>query len=154
MQSEIGKQRMAFKQMLSQIQTMTKMLWDVTETINQLYDWIEKKNAEKNVSVMEMEKTQNWLDQESKSYIQKINEEINKLKSLIMLQPNQEESEVYQRKEDLYEILAYIQDIDESIFKGILQILKEEKITDLLSFLSKTGKQKFQQYIVNSQANK
>ncbi|CAD8129353.1 unnamed protein product [Paramecium sonneborni] len=48
MQPEVGKQRMAFKSMLSQMQTMTKILWEnVTETINQLYDWIENEDAEK-----------------------------------------------------------------------------------------------------------
>lgn len=39
-------------------------------------------------------------------------------------------------KKDLYEILSNIQNVDESIFKAIIEILKKEKIIDVLGFFA------------------
>ncbi|CAD8130919.1 unnamed protein product [Paramecium sonneborni] len=63
-------------------------------------------------------------------------------------------TKVYQSKEDLYEILDYIQDTDESIFNFIIDVLKKEKIFDILGFLSKPFNLKLYDSIANQQLTK
>ncbi|CAD8099421.1 unnamed protein product [Paramecium sonneborni] len=69
------------------------------------------------------------------------------------IQSNQEECEVYQIKEDLYEIMASIKDIDSSTFKVVLQILRKKKISDILEFFQKKDNHMFQESFTNNIEN-
>ncbi|CAD8117467.1 unnamed protein product [Paramecium primaurelia] len=187
--SELTKQRMYFKQVLSQTEGMMKKIWEeFAESIKLIYDLIEQKNksyfdllkenqnlsessysdleklvqivegktlndwtVQQNSYLIELDKAKRWWYQEVMTFIEKQNEGMKKNLSLIKINPYPKEGQVYQRKEDLYEILAGIQDIDGSIFNMIIEIMRKEKISDLLEFLSKTDNLKFHQSKINNQ---
>ncbi|CAD8208998.1 unnamed protein product [Paramecium pentaurelia] len=158
--SELTKQRLAFKTLLSQTEQMMKKIWDeLSQSIKQVYDWIEKENqsyfniinentnlaessytdleklvnivegstlndwnAQKNSLLKELDQTKSWWDQLIKAFIEKSKEGIRQIKQSI------EKEVVYQMKEDLFEILTYIQDIDESLsIRRFLKYLEERK---------------------------
>ncbi|CAD8175343.1 unnamed protein product [Paramecium pentaurelia] len=106
-----------------------------------LIDW----NASNNSYMKELNKTKSWWDQNIKAFIEKSNQGIQQIQSLIKISPNQEEEskEVYQMKEDLYEMLIYIQDMDETLYQKILDILRKEKVSDIIGFLSITNNHQF-----------
>ncbi|CAD8048613.1 unnamed protein product [Paramecium primaurelia] len=106
-------------------------------------DW----SASKNSYMIEVDKTMNWWDQQIKAFIEKSKEEIQWVQSLI----NEEED--YQMKDDLFEMLTFIQQIDDSLYEKILEILKREKVSDILGFLSKSNHQNFYQSLINQQLN-
>ncbi|CAD8101505.1 unnamed protein product [Paramecium primaurelia] len=117
-----------------------------------LSDWI----AQKNTYMKDLEETKNWWDHHIKGFIEKSKEGIQKSQTLInKIQTYvEEECEVYQMKENLFEILTSIQDIDESIYKKILEIIKQEQISDILKFLSKTNDQHFYDSFKNINENR
>ncbi|CAD8130143.1 unnamed protein product [Paramecium sonneborni] len=151
---ELIQQRMNFKYMLSETEMMMKKIWqDLSKSIEYIYDMIDKQNnsyikllnqnpvessytdLEKLVSIV-LEEAKNWWDKEFKGLIDKSNEVMEQIQSLIIkIEFNQDDddSEVYQQKDDLYEILAQIYDIDESILKGIIDVQRKEKKLDILS---------------------
>ncbi|CAD8170324.1 unnamed protein product [Paramecium pentaurelia] len=185
--SELTKQRVAFKALLTQTEQMMKKIWDeLSQSIKQVYDWIEMYNqsylnlinentnlagssytdieklvnivegsilndwnASKNSYIKELDKTKSWWDQHIKAFIEKSNQGIQQIQSLI----KGDEEEVYQMKEDLYEMLTYIQDIDESLYQKILDILRKEKVSDIIGFLSKTNNNQFYESLNNKQEN-
>ncbi|CAD8204853.1 unnamed protein product [Paramecium pentaurelia] len=187
--SELTKQRMNFKQVLSQTEGMMKKIWEeFTESIKLIYDLIEQENksyfdllkenhnlsessysdleklvqivegktlndwtAQQNSYLIELDKAKSWWYQEVMTFIEKQNEGMKKKLSLIKINPYSNEVQAYQKKEDLYEILAGIQDIDGSIFNMIIEIMRKENISDLLEFLSKTDNLKFYQSKINKQ---
>ncbi|CAD8183791.1 unnamed protein product [Paramecium pentaurelia] len=190
--SELTKQTMAFKSLLSQTESMLKKIWEeLSQSIKQIYDMIEKENqsffnlinentnlaecsytdlekiikivdgttlndwnAQKNSFITELDKTKNWWEYHLKAFVQKSKEGIQQIMSLIKIQSNQEEeSEVYQMKEDLSEMFTYIQDVDESIYQKILQILRREKVSDILAFLSKNNNHQFYESFINNLEN-
>ncbi|CAD8128937.1 unnamed protein product [Paramecium sonneborni] len=66
---------------------------------------------------------------------------------------NQDEGEVYQRKEELYEILASIEDIDDQIFKIVIEILRKNKISDIQWYFEKQDSQMFYESFTNKELN-
>ncbi|CAD8168211.1 unnamed protein product [Paramecium pentaurelia] len=100
-------------------------------------------NAYKSSYMKELDQTKNWWDQLINTFIEKSIQGIQKIESLI----KEDEEEVYQMKEDLYEMLTYIQDIDETIYKKVFEIFNREKVSDILGFLSQTKDQKFYEYL-------
>ncbi|CAD8129532.1 unnamed protein product [Paramecium sonneborni] len=55
----------------------------------------------------------------------------------------------YEEKEDLYEIFAYLKDVDEQIFRVIIEMFRKEKISDCLGYLLIIENQKNdEQYIL------
>ncbi|CAD8118313.1 unnamed protein product [Paramecium primaurelia] len=58
-------------------------------------------------------------------------------------------SNTFKKKEDLYEFLAQSKDIDDSFYSVIIDILRREKISDCLEFLSNPDNEKhYEQYIL------
>ncbi|CAD8154470.1 unnamed protein product [Paramecium pentaurelia] len=165
--SELTKQRMDFKSLLSKIEQMLNeqqnqsclnLINENTNLAESSYTDLEKLvnivegttlsywNAQKNSYMIELEKTKSWWDQHIKTFIEKSNQRIQQILSLI-----KKEIEVYQMKDNLYDLFTYIQDIDETIYKKILEILRKEKVSDILGFLSKTNNQIFVESIINEQ---
>ncbi|CAD8129620.1 unnamed protein product [Paramecium sonneborni] len=121
---------MTFKSMVSQTQIMLKTIWDnLSESINQIFDWIEKVDAEKNEYMMKMEKIKNWWEYEIKSFKEKSNEGIKQIQQFI-------KELAHEPKKDLPEILAQVKNIEISIFSRIIEMCKKEKISNSLRFLS------------------
>ncbi|CAD8169889.1 unnamed protein product [Paramecium pentaurelia] len=134
--SKLNEKRMAFKYLLSQTKSMLKKIWEeLQKFINQVYHMIEKENqsflnliTKILIQLNPLKKIQKnqqtcWWNYHIKAFIEKSNLEIQQIQQLIKIQPNQkEETEVYIMKEELFEVLTYIEDIDESIHKKILQI--------------------------------
>ncbi|CAD8119985.1 unnamed protein product [Paramecium sonneborni] len=65
---------MAFQSMLSETKTMLKKIWDnLSESINQIQDWIEKQMVKENTYLIEINNAKNWLDKVFKqSFYQKV----------------------------------------------------------------------------------
>ncbi|CAD8092504.1 unnamed protein product [Paramecium primaurelia] len=132
---------------------MMKKIWDeLSQSIKQVYDWIEKENQSyfniinENTNLAES----SYTDLEKlliKAFVEKPKEGIRQIQQSI------EKEEVYQMKEDLFEILTYIQDIDESLYQKILEILRREKVLDVLKFLSNKNNQNFYESLSNKQQN-
>ncbi|CAD8127976.1 unnamed protein product [Paramecium sonneborni] len=111
-------------------------------TLNDWNDW-------NNFYVTELDKIKNQWEQEIKDIVQKSSEGMKPISLLVKILPLYQEYEIYERKEDFYEILDYAQDIDESIYKVIIEILRKEKISDLLGFLSKNFNLKLYESFIN-----
>ncbi|CAD8161747.1 unnamed protein product [Paramecium pentaurelia] len=181
--SELTKQRAAFKALLTQTEQMMKKIWKVlSQSIKYVYDQIEKENqsylnlinentnlaessytdieklvniverstlndwnAQKNSYMKELDQTKSWWDQHRKGFIEKSNQGIEYIQKLV-----KQELEIISL---FFEMLTYLQAIDESLYKKIHQILTREKVSDILGFLSKTNNQRFFESLINTQAN-
>ncbi|CAD8090941.1 unnamed protein product [Paramecium sonneborni] len=110
-------------------------------------DW----NCQKYSYLKLLEKIKNGWDNGIQAFIQNSNEVLKKLQ-FIQMELNLVEGEEYQRKEDLYEILASVQDIDEQIYKGIIDEQRKEKISDIILSISKQVNLKQYESFVNEYA--
>ncbi|CAD8213828.1 unnamed protein product [Paramecium octaurelia] len=95
--------------------------------VGKVNDWI----SEKNSYLAKLQKIEQLLEEEVKFLCKKLKNEI---KSSI--QPIQKMLQVYERKEDLYQVLTQTSNIDESCLNEILGMFKTNKITDCLKYLS------------------
>ncbi|CAD8181903.1 unnamed protein product [Paramecium octaurelia] len=89
---------------------------------------------------------QNQLEQETNAFQEKLQkkmiEKISKIKqaSEISIQPIWVTQQGYERKEELYDVLAYTKYIDEQFLKRIIEKIRKAKITDCIEFLSNLSK--------------
>ncbi|CAD8194024.1 unnamed protein product [Paramecium pentaurelia] len=88
-------------------------------------------NDSKNSYMMKLDETKKWWDHHIHASIEKLKEGIELLKSLI----KEVEEDIYFTKTDLFEMLTYLQDIDETLYKKILEILRREKVSDIFGFI-------------------
>ncbi|CAD8116785.1 unnamed protein product [Paramecium primaurelia] len=184
-QSELIKQRMNFKSVLSQTENMLKQIWEeLSQSIQQIYNQIQQENnqyinlfdenanlaessytdLEKLVSIVEgttfnqwndqnkssiikLEKTKNFWEQETYVFSQKMKKEMKKIQTSIKIQ------QVQEWKENLNEILANMKDINESIFSVIIEMLKNQKISDCLGYLQQNAIPKFYEQQINQAQN-
>ncbi|CAD8198460.1 unnamed protein product [Paramecium pentaurelia] len=114
-------------------------------------DW----NAYQNSFLIKLENVKNWWGHEVEDFNERLKKQIKvffpfnqqEFKQLSMLQP-------IEQKEDLCEILASIKYIDVQIFRLIIQMLKQEKITDFIRFLTIDENQKyFEKYIYQEKSH-
>ncbi|CAD8116432.1 unnamed protein product [Paramecium primaurelia] len=111
-----------------------------------LNDWY----VEKNNILMELQKHKNCWNQEIKTYCQKLDKKIKDIIASIN-KLSQQEDLVQNQKEDLFGSLASLKNIDAKFFIVIIEMLKKEKPSDILYFLSKLDIQKLlNQYLDKS----
>ncbi|CAD8213690.1 unnamed protein product [Paramecium pentaurelia] len=102
-----------------------------------LNDW----NVEKNNILMELQKHKNCWNQEIKTYCQQLDKKIKDIIASIN-KLSQKEDLVQNQREDLFGILASLKNIDAKFFIVIIEMLKKEKPSDILYFLSTLDIQK------------
>ncbi|CAD8167197.1 unnamed protein product [Paramecium pentaurelia] len=175
---KLTQQRTDFKFLVSQTESMLKTIWEeLSKSIKQIHDWIEQEQQSlvnlinedinlaetsatdlekiKNFYLKELDKIKSRWNHHSKAFIEKQKEGIQQIQSIIQIQSNEEEEEskVYQMKEDLYEMLICVQDINDSLYKKILEILRRDNVSDILEFISSTNNQHFYESLINKHDN-
>ncbi|CAD8179786.1 unnamed protein product [Paramecium octaurelia] len=161
-ESEIIVQKNIVKLVLSLTQIIMNQIWvQLFESINQIYDFNRKQkqiifqsyqhkyqHCQFMVSILEEKNLRDRID-EKNSYFSKLQveqlkweqevkqfQEMLKEKIMTSIQPIQEMLKVYKRKEDLYSVLSYSKNIDGSFINKMMNLLKIEKITDCIEYLS------------------
>ncbi|CAD8195753.1 unnamed protein product [Paramecium octaurelia] len=115
-------------------------------------DWNDLKSSQL-AKLEKLEKTKNWWEQEIKVFCEKMNKEMKEITSIIKIEPRQEIAQGYERKEDLYEVLAQSKGINEQLFDILITMLRQDKISDIIRFLQKEFPQKYQNQYVNNEIN-
>ncbi|CAD8171768.1 unnamed protein product [Paramecium octaurelia] len=147
------------KKIWEQLSESFKHIYNLIEKKNKSYSNLINENTnlaetsfsdlEQIVSILEGKILDDWKD-EKKSYLIKLQEEqhqfeqdlnsfVEKLKRKIIIpiqNITQDLISVYERKEDLYEILAQTKKYDELFLNEIIELLKKEKVTDCFQYLS------------------
>ncbi|CAK90344.1 unnamed protein product (macronuclear) [Paramecium tetraurelia] len=125
---------------------------------NALEDW----NIEKNSQLKRLEMKKNYWEMEMKGFCQKLNKEMKEIRQIIQktdnsfenIQSNKEIVQIYNGKQDLYQVLTQTKNIDGYFLNQLILMLKKEKITNFLEFFSeKSQDQTLFQFITNLMYN-
>ncbi|CAD8164343.1 unnamed protein product [Paramecium octaurelia] len=97
---------------------------------------IYKGNEEKNSYLTKLEMIKKWWGNEIRTFNEKLKKELQDRFQTPSLQLEIWQEASYQRKENLCQILVSVMGIDEQIYVMIIGMLKKQKITNSLTFLS------------------
>ncbi|CAD8193189.1 unnamed protein product [Paramecium octaurelia] len=133
----IEEKNKSYSYLINQINNLAESSYSDIEELVQI---LEGKNMddwgdEKNVYLIKLQKYKNQLEQEVMSFVEKLKREI-----MIPIQKiTQDLTQVYQRKENLYEILVQTKQFNEQFLDEIIEMLQKEKIRDCIEYLSNKG---------------
>ncbi|CAD8157759.1 unnamed protein product [Paramecium pentaurelia] len=156
--SELTKQKMNFKLILSQTQIMLMKIWEeLQESIQQIYDIIEIEDksyikiinhninpaefSNTDLEKLKLEKLKNFLDQKVKNFCEKLKKEFKDIVQFNKIEPISQVNQIDGQNSALTEILASLKDIDVQKLTVINNQMRREKISDIVGFLSVTQKQ-------------